>query len=169
MGFLDNLINNKEVRKVISRAVDSVVDDTLQTVFGKNEQSSTVAGSNPEPESRTGAKEKQKSCSGERLLRQRIEEIAARELPQYELRQQVSTAEVEAPEKAEPYFEYGFYQDGVLKAVIKILKNNNAYRRKSVLLAQQACREHQVVYMNFMSYMMNRPEYISQRLQENLS
>lgn len=168
MGFLDNLLR-REVRKVISNAVDTVVDDTLQNVFGKNEQSNAGStGSGADPEKENKAATKNSGCSGEKLLRRRIEEIAARELPDYELRQQVPSSQVGAPEGAEPYFEYGFYQGGVLVAVIKILTNNNAYCRKSVRLAQQACRDHQVIYMNFMSYMTNRPEYISKRLKDNL-
>ena len=56
----------------------------------------------------------------------------------------------------------------MLAAVILILEDNNAYCRKSVRLAQLACKERQVAYMNFMSYMTNRPEYIAKRLEENL-
>ena len=56
----------------------------------------------------------------------------------------------------------------MLAAVIQILDDNNAYCRKSVRLAQQACEDRQVAYMNFMSYMTNRPEYIAKRLEEKL-
>ena len=103
-------------------------------------------------------------CSGERLLRQRIEEAAACEIPEYELRRQISNSEVDAPAGAKPYFSYGFYRDGALVAVIQILTDNNAYCRRSVRLAQKACEDRQVAYMNFMSYMTNRPEYIAERL-----
>lgn len=53
-------------------------------------------------------------------------------------------------------------------AVIQILNDNNDYCRKSVRLAQKACEDKQVAYMNLMSYMTNRPEYIARRLKENL-
>lgn len=169
MGFLENLFR-REVRKVISDAVDTVVDDALKNAFGKDgENSGTNAGSSTGgTKQENKAATKQENNSGERLLRQRIEEIAARDWAEYELRQQVPSSQVGAPEGAEPFFEYGFYQGGVLVAVIKILKDNNAHCRKSVRLAQQACREHQIVYMNFMSYMMNRPEYIAKRLKDNI-
>ncbi|MCM1102296.1 MAG: hypothetical protein NC079_11455 [Clostridium sp.] len=101
------------------------------------------------------------NCSGEELLRQRIERIAAAEKPEFELRGQVSSSEVDAPQGAEPYFSYGFYKDGKLVAVIQILHTNNAYGYKRVRLAQRACRAQGVKYMNFMSYMTNRPEYVS--------
>lgn len=171
MGFLDNLLR-REVRKVISNAVDTVVDDTLKNAFGKDGESSvanaggSTSGSSPEKENREATK--LTNCSGEELLRRRIEEIAARDWSDYELRRQVPSSEVNAPEGAEPFFEYGFYRGGALVAVIKILNDNNAYCRKSVRLAQAACRGQNVKYMNFMSYMMNRPEYIAKRFAENI-
>lgn len=175
MGFLDNLLR-REVRRVVNSAVDTAVDSVMNTVLGKNGQyegngSSAVAdsvtgGGDTAAENKKATR--QANNSGERLLRQRIEETAARELPQYELRQKISSSQVNAPKGAEPYFDYGFYRDGLLVAVINILDDNNAYRRTSVRLAQRACRDQQVAYMNFMSYMMNRPEYISQRLKKNL-
>lgn len=164
MGFLDNL-----VRRVVSTAVDAAVDNVMDSVFGKKESDAARA---PEGKGDTArenrAATKQENNSGERLLRQRIEEIAAREKPEYELRQRVPVSEVAAPEGAREFFDYGFYQNGQLVAVIMILEHNNAYNLKAVRLAQQACHERQVKYMNFMSYMMNRPEYISQRLKEHL-
>lgn len=171
MGFLDNLLR-REVRKVISNAVDTVVDDTLKNAFGKDGESSvanaggSTSGSSPEKENREATK--LTNCSGEELLRRRIEEIAARDWSDYELRRQVPSSEVNAPEGAEPFFEYGFYRGGALVAVIKILNDNNAYCRKSVRLAQAACRGQNVKYMNFMSYMMNRPEYIAKRFADNI-
>lgn len=171
MGFLDNLLR-REVRKVISNAVDTVVDDTLKNAFGKDGESSvanaggSTSGSSPEKENREATK--LTNCSGEELLRRRIEEIAASDWSDYELRKQVPSSEVNAPEGAEPFFEYGFYRGGALVAVIKILNDNNAYCRKSVRLAQAACRGQNVKYMNFMSYMMNRPEYIAKRFAENI-
>lgn len=189
MGFLDNLLR-KEVRKVVSSAVDTVADGVINAVLGKDGQAggntasatadpATVensAGKNMAGPAMSGndaikenkAATRQANCSGEGLLRRRIEEIAAREKPEYELRQRVPSSQVGAPKGSEPYFDYGFYQDGILVAVIQILDDNNAYCRKSVRLAQQACEDRQVAYMNLMSYMTNRPEYIAKRLRENL-
>lgn len=172
MGFLDNLFRG-EVRKIISNAVDTVVDDVLKNTIG-NDGDNSGAGNGAaqtnadsvEKENRnaTGSEE----CSGEGLLSKRIEEIAARDWSDYELRKQVPSSEVNAPEGAEAFFDYGFYQGGALVAVIKILNDNNAYCRKSVRLAQDACRGQNVRYMNFMSYMMNRPEYIAERLKKTI-
>lgn len=164
MGFLDNLL-----RRVVNTAVDATVENVADTVFGKKEQPTVrVSTGRADTAKENAAATKQANCSGEHLLRQRIEEAAAREKPEYELRREVSSKEVNAPEGAEPLFDYGFYQNGLLVAVIMILDGNNDYRCSSICLAQQACFEHQVKYMNFMSYMMNRPEYISQRLAQNL-
>lgn len=183
MGFLDNLLR-REVRKAVSGAVDMVADGIINAVTGQDGQDggNTVSAADPAAsgdkfgsiaygngalKENKGAT-RQANCSGERLLRHRIEEIAAREKPEYELRQKVSSSQVGAPGGAEPYFDYGFYRDGMLAAVIQILDDNNAYCRKSVRLAQQACEDRQVAYMNFMSYMTNRPEYIAKRLEEKL-
>lgn len=179
MGFLDNLLR-REVRKVISNAVDTVVDDTLKNAFGKDGGNSgtgngaaSVGNSAAHYDTANVRKENRKATgsdgnSGESLLGKRIEEIAAREWPEYELRKQIPSSQVEAPEGAEPFFEYGFYRDGKLVAVIKFLGDNNAYCRKSVRLARQACKEHQVAYLHFMSYMMNRPDYIAERLRKEI-
>lgn len=164
MGFLDRL-----VRRVVNTAVDAAVDNVMDSVLGKNEPGAAKAPAGKGNTARENrAATKQENNSGERLLRQRIEEIAAREQPGYELRQRVPSSEVAAPEGAREFFDYGFYQNGMLVAVIMILEHSNAYNLKEVRLAQQACHERQVEYMNFMSYMMNRPEYISQRLKEHL-
>lgn len=165
MGLLDRIVH-----RVVNTVVDAAVDNVMDSVLGRKEPAAadgTVKTLSTEQENREETK--QENCSGERLLRQRIEEIAARELPEYELRQKVSFSEVNAPEGAREFFDYGFYRDGRLVAVIMILMNNNAYRYVAVRRAQRGCREQQVVYMNFMAYMMNRPEYISQRLKANLS
>lgn len=166
MGFLDSLL-----RRVVSSAVDTAVDSIMDTVSGKNGQSerheaSAAGRSDTAAENKKATR--QENNSGERLLRQRIEEIAAREFPQYELRQRIPGSQAGVPGDAESYFDYGFYQSGILTAVINILDDNNAYRCASVRLAQKSCHDRQIVYMNFMSYMMNRPEYIAQRLKANL-
>ncbi len=164
MGFLDSLI-----RKAVNTAVDMAMDNVKDAVRGKQEPDGVKAPAGKVDTARENkAATKQANNSGERLLRQRIEEIAAREQTAYELRQRVPSSEVAAPEGARAFFDYGFYQNGMLVAVIMILEHNNAYNLKEVRLAQQACHERQVEYMNFMSYMMNRPEYISQRLKEHL-
>lgn len=164
MGFLDSLI-----RKAVNTAVDMAIDNVKDAVLGKQEPDVVKASTGRVDTARENkAATKQENNSGDRLLRQRIEEIAAREQSAYELRQRVPSREVAAPEGAREFFDYGFYQNGILVAVIMILEHNNAYNLKAVRLAQQACQERQVEYMNFMAYMMNRPEYISQRLKEHL-
>lgn len=170
MGFLDNL-----VRKVVNTAVDTAVDNVMDSIFGKKEPAaaSTTAATGSCAATDSVAAEnkaatKLENCSGTELLRKRIEEAAAREKPEYELRQKVPASEVGAPEGARPFFDYGFYRDGVLMMVVMIIYNNNMYRRKDVVLAQRACQAQRVKYINLMAYMTNRPEYISKRLKSNL-
>ncbi|MCI8288134.1 MAG: hypothetical protein HFH89_10835 [Lachnospiraceae bacterium] len=47
-------------------------------------------------------------------------------------------------------------------------REGNAYCRRDVRLARMACELKKIPYMNFMDYMENRPEYISQRFRENI-
>lgn len=164
MGILNRLVS-----RVVNTVVDAAVDNVMDSVLGKKEPSAadtTAKALSTEQENRAATK--QENCSGERLLRQRIEEIAARELPEYELRQRVPSSEANALEGSREFFDYGFYRDGRLVGVVMIMENNNAYRCVAVRRAQRSCQKQQVIYMNFMSYMMNRPEYISQRLKANL-
>lgn len=105
---------------------------------------------------------------GESVLRERIEKIVAEEWADYELKREVPSSVMAAPAGARAAYSYGIYKDNSPKAMIMILSGNNDYRRKEVRLARMACEDKQVAYMNFMSYMANRPEYISERLKKEI-
>lgn len=131
----------------------------LSRVLGKGRDRQTIEM----PQRRT-----RNYCSGEQELRRRIEKIIAEEWPGYELRKNVPSGVMEAPSDAREFYSYGVYRDNVPKAMIMILKDNNAYCRRDVRLARMACELKKIPYMNFMDYMENRPEYISQRFRENI-
>ena len=76
MGLLDRIVH-----RVVNTVVDAAVDNVMDSVLGRKEPAAadgTVKTLSTEQENREATK--QENCSGERLLRQRIEEIAAREL-----------------------------------------------------------------------------------------
>lgn len=148
MGFLNSLI-----RKTVSNMVDSAVDDVLKNVPGKG-SGKRDAGD--------------EYCRGESDLRGRIESIVAEEWPGYELRKNVSSREMLAQNGASRFYSYGIYHDGVPVAMIMLLHDSNAYRRREIRLARQACEEQRIPYMNFMTYMANYRSYISERLRKNI-
>lgn len=134
-------------------------------LFGRNTQQSSWQEVQEHPQ----RKEKRNFCCGEAELRRRIEKIIAEEWPGYELRKDVPSSVMGAPMGARAFYSYGIYWGESPKAMIMILNNNNAYCRKDVRLARMACEQKKVPYMNFMDYMENRPEYISQRFRENIA
>lgn len=158
MGFLDSLLR-KEVRKVISAAVDTVVDDALKDMKDNGSAASPA---------QTAACGEDGYCRGEQDLRNRIETVIAEEWQGYELKKDVPSSVAGAPEKARKTFTYGIYHDKVPVAMIQILNDKNEYKKLSVRLAQQACADSKIPYMNFMSYMANHREYISKRFQETI-
>lgn len=164
MGFLGNLLG-----KVVSGAVDGVLKNTpgkdsdRAAASGAAMSSNTAAAFNT---ARRGAGDEY--CRGESDLRGRIESIVAEEWPGYELRKNVSSREMLAQAGASEFYSYGIYHDGVPVAMIMLLRENNAYRRREIRLAQQACQEQQIPYMNFMIYMANYRSYISDRLKKNI-
>lgn len=156
MGLLNSLI-----RKAVSTVVDSAVDSVMKNVPGKDS-----SGARSSATAKRGAGDEY--CRGESDLRGRIESIVAEEWPGYELRKNVSGREMLAQNGASEFYSYGIYHDGVPVAMIMLLRDNNAYRRREIRLAQQACEEQKIPYMNFMMYMANYRSYISERLKKNI-
>lgn len=156
MGLLNSLI-----RKAVSTMVDSAVDSVMKNVPGKDSGGTT----SPAASKRDVGDE---YCRGESDLRGRIESIVAEEWPGYELRKNVSSREMLAQNGASEFYSYGIYHDGVPVAMIMLLRDNNAYRRREIRLAQRACEEQKIPYMNFMTYMANYRSYISGRLRKNI-
>lgn len=164
MGFLGNLLG-----KVVSGAVDGILNNAPGKDSDKVTSSGTATSSGAAMSSNTARRGAgDEYCRGESDLRGRIESIVAEEWPGYELRKNVSSREMLAQAGASEFYSYGIYHDGVPVAMIMLLRDNNAYRRKEIQLAQQACQEQQIPYMNFMIYMANYRSYISERLKKNI-
>lgn len=96
-----------------------------------------------------------------------LETIIAEEFSEYELRRNVPASEMTSNSQARDY-SFGLYLDGSPKAFIMIMKDKNDYRKKDVVLAKQAAESNGIPYMNFMMHLPNEPEYISNRLKQNV-
>ena len=155
------MIKNRATRAV-ANAVGDVIEDAVSDVLDKAVDTAKNKKGFVPKASDTNRKE-----SGEKLLRQRIENIVSSQWEGYELKKNVSPEELFAEDGARTY-SYGIYQDGQPKAMIMVLTNRNHYKSKGVELARQACKSQGVAYMNFMTHLPNTEDYISQRLCENI-
>lgn len=162
MGFFGNIIRN-QVEKMVSNAVDDVVDNTvgsaLRNAFGQNGREGTQNFSN---NSRSAAK-RNGAASGEKLLRQRLEEAFAEEFAGYEVRKDLQSGVTGAKN-----YSYGLYLNGMPKAMIMVCDNGVHHSIKSERLAEQASLGYGVPYMNFFAHLPNEKEYIVNRLKENI-
>ncbi len=164
MGFLENLLK-REARKVVSEAVGTVFSElTGMTSDTSKANSTTVTGQsmNTQDALRYG------KDGGEQGLRQRLEYIVATEWSGYELRKDIPAGTLGAEAGARDY-TYGLYLNGQPKAMIMLIRNNNHYRRSDVVKANAACQKNGIPYMNFMTYMANCGDYISNRLNKNIA
>ncbi len=171
MGFLDNLIKRK-TKEIISAAVSSAVDGFVSSsINGKSESTVsngiTTYGDTTYSTTKSSSRANTGEYGGEAGLRTRLEKILEEEWSGYEIRRQVPASTFGAAEGAWDY-SYGVYAGGQPKAMLMVLNNRNDYKRKAVLDAQGACKANGIPYMNFLSHMPNRSDYISQRLRDNI-
>lgn len=175
MGFLDNLLKSK-TRKIISDVMDSVVDNVVDSVKGAIQGNNTADEAKSAPnvsvkinnhtiieknrENETGD---DAHCEGsESTVRRRIEMAAAENWPGYELRRNISAAEIGADKKARS-FDYGLYLDGQPKVMIMILKQYQ-YRCESVQRAHEACKRNGIGSFHLLMHLPNRKTYIAERV-----
>nr|MBQ8253213.1 hypothetical protein [Lachnospiraceae bacterium] len=164
MGLMDMI--KRRAMNAVANAVGDAVEDVVEGALDQVIPSKKGQSSSSRNVSRSANKENAKE-SGEKLLRSRLEQIIEEEWSGYELRKNVPASEMNAESGARTY-SYGIYQDGIPKAMIMILDDRNLYKKREVLLSQRACGQMRVAYMNFMTYLPNREDYISKRLQENI-
>lgn len=160
MGFFSDLIK-RETKKIMSDVVDNAIGDTFKKPVS---ETSTSRGRN----GKSSSDSRKRQESGERELRKRLEQIFAEEWADYEVRKNVPASELNAQSGARAY-SYGLYWCGQPKAMIMVLTGRNEYRKQDVCMAYNACKMNGIPYMNFMSHLPNMPEYISQRLKENVN
>lgn len=157
MGFLSKILK-KEAGKLVSEAIDSVVDTVKETVNDNGDV--RVSG---------GSSRNIEMLWGEEGLRERLKDVLKREWAEYDIRENIPAEEMNAQKGARAY-SYGIYQDGQPKAMLMVLSDTDhcEYKRKDIRLAKQACEAKGVPYMNFIGHLPNTTEYISTRLRENV-
>lgn len=171
MGFLDSLLRRgtrKIISNVVSNAVDNVIDNINGSINSKTASTSTASTAVNTSATIASNDPDEESCYYEEsVVRARIEKVAAEEWAGYELRQNISAAEMGAEAGAKDY-TYGLYLNGVPLAMILIL-DADEYRLKKVRLAHQACKDRGVFCMNLMLQLPNRRSYISEMLRKNVT
>lgn len=163
MGFLENLLKS-QVRKVVSNVVDEVVDNTvgsaLRDAFGQNGTEGTqnfYESSNVSESRRFGV------ASGERLLRQRLEEVFRTDFPDYEVRTNLDAGVPKARK-----YSYGLYYNGMPRMMIMVINERNDANRKEVRLSREASESYGVPYFNFYTHLPNEVDYIRNRIKGNM-
>lgn len=148
MGFLDNLLKNK---------AKQIISDKIDDKFGTIRDSFTRESSKDASESAKRTRRDNDSIT------QKLDTIFTEEFSEYEVRENISAQDFQAEEGAQNY-SYGLYLNGEPKAMFMILNGNNEYKKASVVKAQYACSKNGIPYMNFMSYMANHYDYVSNRI-----
>lgn len=159
MGFLDNLI-----RRETRRAVYSVVDSAVDKVVNAAKQSISNDQNGQQP---VNMDISLSGGSQEAELRRRIEQIIATEWQDYELRADIPASSISSGYPYASNYSYGLYHNGLPVAMIMII-GHNRYTNRDIRQAQHACEAQNIPYMNFMYYMQNKPEYISERLRNTI-
>lgn len=156
MGFFGDLFK-KTAKNLVSDVVEDLMDgrgnsQTVRTV------SAPVAGN--------GSNDK-RTASGESELRKRLEAEFATNYSDCDVRQEINPSVVDAPVGAEP-FHYGLYKAGEPVAFFMIITRDDHYAKSSVRKAASAAEQRGIPCMNFYSHLPNTPEYIEERLAENI-
>ena len=162
MGLLESILK-RQVRRIVNNAIDEAVDNTvgaaLRDAFGQNGKEGTQNFS----DSARSAAKRNGAASGEKLLRQRLEEVFAEEFAGYEVHK-----DLQAGVNGAKNYSYGLYLNGMPRAMIMVCNNGVHHSIKSERLAEQASLSYGVPYMNFFAHVPNEKEYIANRLKENI-
>ena len=105
--------------------------------------------------------------SGEKVLRQRLEEVFATEYIDCEVRRDIPVSEL-YPEPNAVNYSYGLYRNGTPIALFNVITERNQYRKKSYRLSKQIAEERGIPHMNFFIQLPNEVSYISERLMNNI-
>lgn len=163
MGFLDKLLKS-EARRLVSSVVSNAVDDVINNLSGDTGTKTTTTTA----QTTTSNKDEADCCYNKNVVCARIEDVAATEWADYELRRNIPASEMNAQEGARDY-TYGLYLGGEPKAMIIVLEEPAHYRKKDTLLAHEACKAKGVFCMNLMLHLPNRRSYISEQLRKNVA
>ncbi len=163
MGLLESILK-RQVRKIVNNAIDEAVDNTvgaaLRDAFGQNGKEGTQnfsESSNSSVASRTSGP------SGEKVLRQRLQDVFAQDFPDYEVRTNLDAGVPKARK-----YSYGLYYNGTPRMMIMVITDRNHANRKEVRLAREASASYGVPYLDFYTHLPNEVDYIRNRIKENM-
>ncbi len=163
MGFLERIVK-RQVRRIVNNAVDEMVDNTIGAAirgdFGQNGREGTqnfAYSSNPSVAKRSSGP------SGEKVLRQRLEEVFRTDYPDYEVRKNLDAGVYGAKK-----YSYGLYYNGIPRMMIMVLSDGRRNITKEVRLAQEASASYGVPYLNFFAHLPNEVDYVRNRIRENM-
>lgn len=162
MGLLESILK-RQVRRIVNNAIDEAVDNTvgaaLRDAFGQNGTEGTQNFS----ESSKSSGARRSGPSGEKLLRQRLQDVFAQDFPDYEVRQNLDAGVPKARK-----YSYGLYYNGIPRMMIMIIDDRNHANRKDVRLARDASASYGVPYLDFYTHLPNEVDYIRNRIRENM-
>jgi hypothetical protein len=136
----------------------------LKNLFSVIEKVNDVLGEDNLASASVGRKGK---VSKETICRERIEEVISTEYMGYELRKNIPSTEMYAPQDAVAY-SYGIYNNGYPVLFINIIVDRNDYRTRRYRLAKKASEDNGVPHLNFFCHLPNEKEYISNRIRSTL-
>lgn len=181
MGFLNKIIRDR-VGKALGDAVNDAVGDALQSALGgavdasgADESASGVCSGCGAPLkagmqfcSYCGARQQAAAPAANVREAPRdkayFADILATEFGAYELRQNVSPAELGGSGKA---YDFGLYRGGRLAGVV-MLTEHNRDRSAAFLNAKATCAQAGVPFINFYLHMPNERSYIIGRIKSML-
>lgn len=163
MGFLESILK-RQVRKIVNNAIDEAVDNTvgaaLRDAFGQN---GTEGTQNFSQSSNPSVAKRRSGPSGEKLLRQRLQDIFAQDFPDYEVRTNLDAGVPKARK-----YSYGLYYNGTPRMMIMVISEDSHTVKKDVRLAMAASESYGVPYLNFFAHLPNEVDYIRNRIRESM-
>lgn len=163
MGFLESILR-RQVRRIVNNAIDEAVDNTvgvaLRDAFGQN---GTEGTQNFAESGASSVAKKKSGASGEKVLRQRLEEVFKSDFPDYEVRKNLD-AGVQGARK----YSYGLYYNGMPRMMIMVINDSGHAIKRDVRLAREASASYGVPYLNFFTHLPNDAEYVRNRIKENM-
>ena len=180
MGLLESILK-RQVRRIVNNALDEVVDNTIgvaiRDTFGQNGREGTQNYNNnynnnysnesykPYNETQTYRTTKTvvNRASGEKVLRQRLEEVFRTDYPDYEVRKNLDSGVYGANK-----YSYGLYYNGMPRMMIMVISDGSHNITRGIRRAKEASASYGVPYLNFFAHLPNETDYVRNRIRANM-
>ena len=176
MGLLESILKRK-VRRIVNNALDEVVDNTIgvaiRDTFGQNGREGTQNYNNDynsdsykpynEAQAYKTTKKVINRASGEKVLRQRLEEVFRTDYPDYEVRKNLDSGVYGANK-----YSYGLYYNGMPRMMIMVISDGSHNITRGIRRAKEASASYGVPYLNFFAHLPNEADYVRNRIRANM-